>query len=436
MRLNLAKINISGMEWGKETTVIDGVLYINREKATAVCGKDPCIQEITLHIARPGESIRIMPTKDVIEPRCKITNEGSIFPGVIGEMCQAGIGGTLVLKGAAVVVTHSNDKDCVCRTNGFIDMVGPAADWCYYSKTFNLVLDVKVNPEVLKDAPEKIDNACKIAGLKLAVHLAEECRGLVPNESKVYELGDVDPNLPGVVLVFQALGQRPLIKDFWIYGQLGGDYFTPTIIHPNEFFDGAIVTYLGTYLMACSDKHINYELQNSRIIEELYKRHGKDIRFLGVILHSITLTLERKKRECLFSTKLASMLGADGAIITSEGHGNPDEDLMMCCREMEKSGISTVIISGELGGKDGRGAGLVNWTPECTAMISTGNDHELVAVPKKQDLFIGNKASHKFLQTVGIKEQPKDPDLFFTEVINILGCASEAGFYNISARWV
>ena len=30
-----------------------------------------------------GDSIRIMPVKDVIEPRCKVEGPGDVFPGVI-----------------------------------------------------------------------------------------------------------------------------------------------------------------------------------------------------------------------------------------------------------------------------------------------------------------------------------------------------------------
>jgi len=376
-----------------------------------------------------------MPTKDVIEPRCKLSDDGSIFPGVVGDMAQAGIGETLCLKGSAVVVTHSNDKDCICRTAGFIDMVGPASDWCFFSKTYNLVLEAKVNPQVLKDNPEKSDEACRLAGLRLAVYLATECKNCHPDEKKVFELKSTDESLPGVVYVLQLLGQKPLIKDFWIYGQLGGETLIPTLIHPNEVFDGAITSFIGNFCMVCCDKQTNYELQNSRIIEELYERHNRELRFLGVIVHNATLTLEGKMRTSLYTTKLAQMLGAKGAILITEGHGNPDEDLILNCRNFEKSGISTVMISDELAGRDGKSAGLVDWSPECTAMVSTGNAHELVAIPKAQQVFIGNESSQIFLNA-NVDKNPEDTSLIFTEAINILGSENEAGFYKISARWI
>ena len=89
MKLDFKTLNIKGLEWGKKTTVSDGVLYINPIEAVVACGTHPYIENITLHIARPGESVRIMPVKDVIEPRCKTSEEGAMFPGFVGELRQA-----------------------------------------------------------------------------------------------------------------------------------------------------------------------------------------------------------------------------------------------------------------------------------------------------------------------------------------------------------
>ena len=91
-----------------------------------------------------------MPVKDVIEPRCKYDSTGSMYPGVVGELKQAGNGDTIALKGATVVVTQNNDTHSVCRTGGFIDMTGPASKYCPFSNLFNLVMNVKVNADAQK----------------------------------------------------------------------------------------------------------------------------------------------------------------------------------------------------------------------------------------------------------------------------------------------
>ena len=435
MRLNFKTLDINGLEWGNKTTVKDGTLYVNSDEAIEACGTHPYIESISLHIARPGESIRIMPVKDVIEPRCKVTEEGAMFPGVVGELKQAGIGETLALKGAAVVITQNNDINAVCRTGGFIDMTGPASEFCPFSKLYNVVINVKVNAEAQKEKTQEVDNACKLAGLRLAVYLAEQCKDLTVDNERMFETPDTDPSLPGVVYVMQMLAQNPLIKDFYIYGQLAGATMIPTILHPNEILDGAFTTFIGSHNTVCSDKQYTYEIQNAPVIREFFDLHGKKLRFLGVLVHNEVLTLPGKIRNSLFTAKLAKMLGADGAVLVTEGHGNPDEDIMLNVRNLENEGIKTVIISDELGGRDGKSPGLVDWVKECDAMVSVGNTHEILAIPKKLDTFIGNEASLDILH-IAIDRQPEDPDYFYTEMIHVTASCAQAGLCNLSARWM
>ena len=52
----------------------------------------------------------------------------------------------------------------------------------------------------------------------------------------------------------------------------------PTIMHPNEFFDGALVNYQYDN-MKISETTQTY--QNQPVIKELYRRHGKDLLFAG-----------------------------------------------------------------------------------------------------------------------------------------------------------
>lgn len=55
----------------------------------------------------------------------------------------------------------------------------------------------------------------------------------------------------------------------------------PTLVHPNEILDGALI---GDILSCASAKLITYDMQNSPVIKQLYKEHGKTINFAGVIL--------------------------------------------------------------------------------------------------------------------------------------------------------
>lgn len=444
LKLDFAALDVRGMEWGERTTVQDGVLFVNRDEALAACGSFDCFEDTSLHIARPGEDIRIVPVKNVIEPRCKMTDEGAVFPGVTGAMKRAGTGSTLALKGAAVVVTQSGDVDVVCRTGGFIDMSGPATAYCPFSPLYNLVMNPRIKPEAYRQDANAVDEASLIASLRLSTYLAESCRDLSPDTLKTYALGKAEPEpdprtaeetLPGVVYVMQMLAQNPLIKDFYIYGQLAGATMLPTLLHPNEIMDGAFVTYIGSHCTVCSDKQYLYEVQNSPVVEELFRLHNKSIRFLGVIVHNEVLTMEGKER-CSFQTvKLAEMLGADGAVLVTEGHGNPDEDIMLNVRNLERAGIKTAIISDELGGRDGRSPGLADWVRECDAMVSVGNTHEVLAVPKHVPTLIGNPGSMDIVR-IDIERQPENQSFFYTEMNHIAGSCAQGGLANLSARWV
>ena len=69
MRLELHKVKVKDVQWGSATCVKDGVLYVNKEKAKALIAEESRFARVDLELARPGESTRIIPVKDVVEVR-------------------------------------------------------------------------------------------------------------------------------------------------------------------------------------------------------------------------------------------------------------------------------------------------------------------------------------------------------------------------------
>lgn len=59
---------------------------------------------------------------------------------------------------------------------------------------------------------------------------------------------------------------------------------------------------------------------------------------MGVILTNENVFLADKLRSSDMVAKLAEWMGLDGVVITEEGYGNPDTDLMMNCHKVEKKG--------------------------------------------------------------------------------------------------
>ncbi len=49
-----------------------GVLYVNKEELIALIKEDEHLKEVDVDIVKPGESVRITPVKDVVEPRVKV----------------------------------------------------------------------------------------------------------------------------------------------------------------------------------------------------------------------------------------------------------------------------------------------------------------------------------------------------------------------------
>ena len=105
MKLELGYIMIKDIQFAENPEVKDGVLFVNPDALKAMILEDEHIKDVVLDIARPGESVRITPVKDVIEPRFKVEGNGQVFPGVISKVGTVGSGRTHVLKGAAIVTT-------------------------------------------------------------------------------------------------------------------------------------------------------------------------------------------------------------------------------------------------------------------------------------------------------------------------------------------
>jgi len=107
LRLEIGNIFIKDIQFGEKTKLENGIISIKKEDIIEAIGNDERIKKVDIHIVRPGEEVRIIPVKDVIEPRVKVSGNGGIFPGFISKTDTVGDGRTHVLKGAAVVTTGS-----------------------------------------------------------------------------------------------------------------------------------------------------------------------------------------------------------------------------------------------------------------------------------------------------------------------------------------
>ena len=170
-RLEMGHIYIKDIQFAAESKIEDGILYVNKEAVEAVALEDEHIKSVSFDIARPGESVRITPVKDVIEPRVKVEGRGGVFPGVINKVDTVGEGKTYALKGMAVVTAGK----IVGFQEGIIDMTGVGAQYTPFSKTLNLVMVCEPVDNIKQHDYEK---AVRFAGFRVAVYLGELARDL------------------------------------------------------------------------------------------------------------------------------------------------------------------------------------------------------------------------------------------------------------------
>lgn len=414
------------MQFGNDTKVENGTLYINKEELLQAVSGDERIKSIDFDIVRPGEEVRIIPVKDVVEPRVKVEGKGGIFPGFINKVDTVGSGRTHVLKGAAVVTTGK----VVGFQEGIIDMCGEGAKYTPFSKTNNLVAVVEPKDGVHQHEHEE---ALRMIGFKAATYLGEAGRNVEPDEIKTYEtlpiLEQVKqyPELPKVVYVYM-LQTQGLLHDTYVYG-VDAKKIIPTFIYPTEVFDGAIVS--GNCVSAC-DKNPSYVHMNQPVITDLYDRHGKDFNFLGCIITNENVYLADKERSSNMTAKLVEYLGADAVIISEEGFGNPDADLVMNCNKITDKGIKTVLITDEYAGQDGCSQSLADSTPKADAVVTGGNANEVVTLPAMKKV-IGHPEAANIIAGGYVGSLREDGSIN-AEIQVITGATSEVGFNYLSAK--
>jgi glycine reductase len=426
MRLELGHVLIKDVQFGADTKIENGVLTVNKQELIDLIREDEHLASVDVEIAKPGESIRITPVKDVVEPRVKVEGPGGVFPGILSKVDVVGSGKTNVLKGCAVMTTGK----IVGFQEGIVDMTGPGAEFTPFSKTINLVM--KCEPvEGLKQHDH--ERAVRFAGFKAAAYLAETAKTLTPDTVEVYETDTLlegikkYPSLPKVGYV-QMLQTQGLLHDTYVYG-VDAKQIVPTIMYPTEIMDGAIVS--GNCVSAC-DKNTSYHQMNNPVIHDLLAAHGKTVNFVGVIITNENVYLADKERSSNWTAKLTEYLELDGVIISQEGFGNPDTDLIMNTKKIEAKGIKTVIITDEYAGRDGASQSLADADVSANAVVTGGNANEIIVLPP-MDRIIGT-LDYVDIIAGGFDGSLQADGTITVEIQAITGATNEVGFNKMSAR--
>lgn len=428
MRLEIDWIDIKDIHVSSKTWVKDHVLHINPKELEELILKDGRIKSVDINVVIPGDSVRIVNIMDVVQPRCKIDQFDADFAGFVGRLRIAGSGQTRSLRGVAVLVSNP----CTQRKySALLDMTGFGAELSKYAKMKN----ISISPYITDGIEERdFEDAVKIAGFKTASYLAVAAGGHPADEVEVYDL-DV-PNLkqistlPRVAYYYQIYSPQHDhhgMSDACFYGTDVRNLI-PTIIHPNEVLDGGVV---GHHTIRSLD---TYSIQNHGVIKELYRRHGKDLIFAGVVVGVANIDPVARKRKALVAANLVkNVLGAEGVVITKIHGGLPHVDIAMVGEQCEQLGVRSAIFTQPLVSVGTLADTLLFNNEALNLTITVGATLERVKLPFKADLILGGTKETKIFCPEPINQYAGDPIIDIEEFL-IAGLHDHLGSANIIVK--
>jgi glycine reductase complex component B subunit alpha and beta len=397
MRLEVGNVNIKDVRLAEKTEIKNGVLYVNAAELKAHLEMDPRLGRVEVDIANPGDSTRIVRIEDAYEPMARTGDRKGEFPfpgvlgvgmgdGPIGTGVGAGNGSINVLRGAAVVVSSAGASPEAQKPPAsfgtILQMTGKEKVVSDLAKTHNVAV-VTYPAKGLSGEGYRV--ALRVAGLRAAAYIGKAGENLKPDKVEIFELPPLTKipkgmeKLPKVAYVFMIeYGNASPVRDWGanvgepvLYGSAAMELM-PIMIHPNEVRDGVVAELTG-------GRESTYAYQNNPVIKELYRRHGKDLYFTGVVVIKDHFSpTDRERSVAMVVKQVAGLMGADGAIISKYGGGAPMVYAGQLATGLVRAGLKTVILPGSY-------CDMRFNQPEAFAVVNTGfrkGDVEIGAVKK------------------------------------------------------
>jgi glycine reductase len=415
MQLILAIHPITEIRFGENTRLDGTVLVTAKDELRRLASQVPGIESVDFEIVHPGESCRASPIFDIVEPRAKAPDGSPDWPGILSAPQTAGSGTTHVLNGAAVTLLREESPSESRGVTGFVlEMSGEAASASHYAKLTHLIIMPHSKPGVPVHAQQK---AYRLAQLQIAVHLAGAALDVTPERTQNFDLSAAENRtaLPRVAYVGQIFSRqrKPEADEPILYG-IDTEGMLPTLLHPNEWLDGALVPSYHTSLGGAE----TYFYQNHPVIAELYRRHqARELNFAGTVATIASADNLDRERNTRFAAHLVKWaLRADAAVLTKFGGGVPHTDLSETARLLECEGIKTAVQVTDLA-RDRRveSALLFNF-PEVNAIVCIGGNSTKWKVPPVARVIAANS---------GLTEMLAGP--FEIESLNVVGVANQQG---------
>jgi glycine reductase len=351
-----------------------------RERAVDLAreaGGDALIADVAVEVVEPGDPVRITHVMDAVTPVCK-ADPGATFPGLLGPLAPAGRGVTHRIDGVTVLSCAQlpgMGSRPLHEQEALVDMAGPGAAASPFASTRNVVLQFTPAPGA---DPVEADRAIRVATLRAARDLAAAVRDAEPSAVEVLggaPAAEPDPDAPAVALLLHLGALNPLFYAY-LYGTETTNMLA-TPLEPAEVLDGAITG--GNYHWAAL-RNTTAAYQRGALVRSLLEAEAEGrLRLAGVLaVSAYNNSAHAKARSALVAAKVARSLGADGAIVTTEGGGNSHTDTMLTVRACERLGIRATALVCEMADPDSTAPGLTDHVPEADCLVSVGNAEELL----------------------------------------------------------
>jgi glycine reductase len=221
--------------------------------------------------------------------------------------------------------------------------------------------------------------------------------------------------LPRVAYVGQIFSRqrKPEQDEQIIYGA-DTDGMLPTLLHPNEWLDGALVTSYHTSIGGAE----TYFYQNNPVVGELYRRHqARELNFVGTVATIASADNFDRARNSRFAANLVKWaVRADAAVLTKFGGGVPHTDLSETARLLECDGIKTAVQVTDLARDHRVESALLFNFPEVDAIVSIGGNSTQWMLPAVERVIAANS---------GLAELLAGP--FEIDSLNVIGVANQQG---------
>jgi sarcosine reductase len=415
MTLTVAVHPIREISFGVETRLDDTALAIDKDELRSLVLQDPPIESVDFEIARPGESCRAGPIFDVVEPRAKVPGVSPDWPGVLGAPQTAGRGATHVLAGMAVTAVREQSPGESRGATGYVlEMSGEAAAGSEYGKIHHLI----IVPHTKVDLPAHARlRAYRLAQLKVAVRLAQAAFDIQPARMENLDtaIGADRAELPRFAYVGQIFSRqrKPEAEEAILYGA-DTDGMLPTLLHPNEWLDGAL---LPSYHASLGGAE-TYFYQNHPVIKALYRRHlARELNFVGTVATIASADNFDRERNTRFAAHMVKWaLKADAAVLTKFGGGVPHTDLAETARLLEVDGVRTSVQVTDLARDHRVESALLFNFPEADAIVCIGGNSTSWKLPRVERVIAANS---------GLAEMLAGP--FEIDSLNVVGVANQQG---------